>query len=575
MLSYTNPHRKKRNRLICLILIRGMLVPSVAWMIGATINGPIAQRNHAGVVRYSIGFFLLAAVTTSIFHFRQRYALELGELVAHDMRQELFQKLMGLPMSYFNKTKFGRIISRMTSDIESIRVAVQDVAFVVVVQSLQMTVCAVMMAWNNWKLFCVMLLFAPLIWMVNSRYRKEATHKLRLVQESWSRLTSTLAESVNGIRVTQAFVRHEINADFFRRLLDVHVENNIGAARASAVFIPILQMKSMLFLGLMALIGGYGVLQWTGSFHMQVGDLVTFFFLSNLFFDPIQILGNQYNAALTAMAGAERLFRLLDSKPEWSDLLDAMEIGPIRGDVIFENVDFGYEIGRNVLHDINFSVKQGQTVALVGHTGSGKTTIAALLQKFYLPDSGKIFIDGKNLLQIQSHSLHRQMGSVQQNNFLFGGTVLENIRFARPMATREEVLEVLHKLDCADLIMNLKDGIDTVVGEKSSSLSHGQRQLVCFARAMLADPRILVLDEATSAIDTVTENRLQKSLDVLLRGRTSFVVAHRLSTIRKADIVLVLDKGRIVERGNHETLLTLGGVYARLYAEFIGVASGS
>ena len=573
ILLYTNPHSIKRNRLMVLVVVRGFLIPAIAWMIGATIDGPIAHNDLPGIYRYAIGFFCLVFFTSSLFHFRQRYALELGENVAHDMRTQLFAKLMSMPMSYFNKTKFGRIISRMTSDIESVRVAVQDVAFVVMVQTLQMVICAILMAYHNWKLFSVMLLLAPLIWIVNDRYRKEATHKLRMVQESWSRLTSTLAESVNGIRVTQAFVRHEINADFFSRLLDVHAENNLGAARASAVFVPLLQMKSQLFLGSMALLGGYGALHWTGTLHMDVGDLVMFFFLANLFFDPIQVIGNQYNLALTAMAGAERFFRLTDLKPEWTDAPDARPIPRIDGTVAFENIQFEYETGRPVLSDISFSVKPGQTVALVGHTGSGKTTIAALIQKFYLPTGGKILIDGNDLHQITGDSLHKQTGSVQQNNYLFSGTVLDNIRFAHPSATREEVQDVINKLDCADMFQNLSSGIDTLVGEKSASLSHGQRQLVCFARAMLADPRILVLDEATSAIDTATEARLQTALEKLLQGRTSFVVAHRLSTIRKADLVLVLDHGRIVERGNHETLLAQNGLYAKLYEEFMGATT--
>jgi ATP-binding cassette subfamily B protein len=322
----------------------------------------------------------------------------------------------------------------------------------------------------------------------------------------------------------------------------------------------------------MALLGGYGALRWHGWLHMNVADLVMFFFLANLFFDPIQVIGNQYNQALTAMAGAERFFRMMDLEPEWKDSPTAQPLPYISGRVEFRAVNFEYEPGRRVLEDISFTVEPGQTVALVGHTGSGKTTIAGLLQKFYLPTSGSVLVDGHDLLNVTSGSLHEQMGSVQQNNFLFAGTVIDNIRLARPQATVEEVRAAVQSLDCLDLIEALSVGLDTHIGDKSSSLSLGQRQLVCFARALLANPRILVLDEATSAIDTVTETRLQKALEILLRGRTSFVVAHRLSTIRKADLVLVLDKGHIVERGNHESLLAAGGVYARLHAEFIGGA---
>jgi ABC-type multidrug transport system fused ATPase/permease subunit len=310
----------------------------------------------------------------------------------------------------------------------------------------------------------------------------------------------------------------------------------------------------------------------------------------------VQVIGNQYNQALSAMAGAERYFRLLDLEPEWKDALtakplpespvgtrstasllfqkngDAVECVPTRVTgcrVEFQDVRFEYKRGRPVLTDISFVAEPGQTVALVGHTGSGKTTLVALLQKLYLPTRGCVLVDGHDLLDVTSDSLHSQMGSVQQNNFLFAGSVSDNIRLARPRASEADVCATLRALGCLDLLGALPRGLETQVGEKSAALSLGQRQLICFARALLADPRIVVLDEATSAIDSVTEARLQRALEILLRGRTAFVVAHRLSTIRKADVVLVLDQGRIVERGTHATLLAAGGVYAQLHEEFI------
>jgi ATP-binding cassette subfamily B protein len=294
-----------------------------------------------------------------------------------------------------------------------------------------------------------------------------------------------------------------------------------------------------------------------------------FFFLANFFFDPVQVIGNQYNQALSAMAGAERYFRLIDAAPEWTDRPDARLLPPIEGRVEFQEVSFAYDPGRTVLAEVSFIVEPGQTVALVGHTGSGKTTIVSLLQKFYLPTVGRILVDGHNLLEITGDSLRGQMGSVQQNNFLFAGSVIDNIRFARRAASEAQVRATLKALDCLDLLEELPHGLQTQVGEKSASLSLGQRQLICFARALLADPRIVVLDEATSAIDTVTEARLQRALEALLHGRTSFVVAHRLSTIRKADLLLVMDAGRIIERGTHATLLARGGIYARLHDEFV------
>jgi ATP-binding cassette subfamily B protein len=273
------------------------------------------------------------------------------------------------------------------------------------------------------------------------------------------------------------------------------------------------------------------------------------------------------------MAGAERVFKVLDLPPEQHDAPDAVDLPAIEGHVEFSDVTFSYDPGRAVLHRLNFTARPGESIALVGHTGSGKTSILNLIAKFYLPDSGRILIDGRELGSIRSHSLRRQLGIVSQQNFLFSGTVRENIRFGRPEATDDQVREVVERLDCLDLLQALPQGLDTPVGQCGGNLSVGTRQLVCFARALLADPAILFLDEATASVDTLTEARIQRALAVLLAGRTSFVVAHRLSTIRHADQVLVLDGGRIVERGRHRQLLTQGGVYAGLYRRFLATAA--
>jgi ATP-binding cassette subfamily B protein len=385
-----------------------------------------------------------------------------------------------------------------------------------------------------------------------------------MIQESFSRVTSTLAESINGIRVTQAFVRERTNAGLFGELMDWHGNNVIKAVRVEGMLMPLLELNSQTFIAALLLVGGYRVL----NHDMPAGDLIRFFFLANIFFSPIQILGNQYNQALTAMAGAERVFGLLDRPPEWQDAPDAQPLPPIRGEVELRGVTFGYDAERMVLHKINLLAVPGQTVALVGRTGSGKTSIINLIARFYLPQEGKVLIDGHDTRQITGDSLHHQMGLVLQQNFLFTGTILDNIRVGQPQASDEDVIAAVKALDCLDLLESLPEGLNTQVGERGAQLSLGQRQLVCFARAMLADPRILILDEATSSVDTLTEIRIQQALKNLLAGRTSFVVAHRLSTIRSADQILVLDNGYIIQRGTHAELLAQGGEYALLVEQF-------
>ncbi|MBS0260958.1 MAG: ABC transporter ATP-binding protein [Planctomycetes bacterium] len=565
LLTFMRPFAAKRNWLLVSVVVRAIQLPCVAWVIGAVINGPIAHRAPlADILAGAAGFFILALATQVNFHFRQRLALELGESVVHDLQQQIFTHIQRMPMSYFNRTKIGRIISRVTSDCEAMRIGVQDVLFVTIVGLGQMIVSALFMLYFDVAMFSVVCLMTPVIWGLNRYFRKRLSRAYRDIQESFSRVTATLAESVNGIRVTKGFVREALNGVLFGDLVRDHARYNMKAARRAGVFLPLLESSSQLFIAALLLVGGYRVMQS----QMAPGDLIQFFFLANIFFSPIQHLGQQYNQALTAMAGAERVFALLDSPPDWQDAADAVALPPLRGQVEFQQVSFGYSADVPVLHEIDFTVQPGQTIALVGHTGSGKTSIINLIARFYLPTAGSVLVDGYETREITGDSLHHQLGIVLQHNFLFTGTVLENIRVGRPSASDAEVLDAARRLDCYELFADLPQGFQTPVGERGSRLSLGQRQLVCFARALLADPRILILDEATSSVDTLTELRIQQALSTLLQGRTSFVVAHRLSTIRHADLVLVLDHGQIVERGQHAELLAAGGVYAQLCRRF-------
>ncbi|XXT20300.1 ABC transporter ATP-binding protein [Sorangium sp. So ce429] len=563
LLGFTRPYARKRNVLFVLVVVRSIQLPLLAWGVGAIISGPVARRDVRATLLSVLGFALFALVTEIVFHFRSRLALELGEAVVFDLRDRLQRHLLGMPMSFFVKTKVGRLIGRMTSDIDAIRVAVQDVVFVSTVQIGTMAVAMGLMAFSHFPLFLVVVAMVPVFWGLIVYFHRRLGAAYQRAQESFSRVTATLAESVTGVRVTQGFVRQDINGGLFRALIFDHSRYNMDAARHSAVFLPLLEFNGQLFLAVLVVIGGHQAL--SGAIELRV--LVEFFFLANLLFNPIPVLGNQYNQALTAMAGAERLFRLLDREPDWPDESAFPALPPVRGRVVFHGVHFAYEPGKPVLHGIDLVAEPGEMIALVGHTGSGKTSILNLLAKLYLPTAGAITIDGHDLAKTSSASLRAQLGLVLQSNFLFSGTVLDNVRLGNPAATDAEIRGAARSLDVLDVLDALPDGLSTEVGERGTGLSLGQRQIVCFLRAMVAHPRIVLLDEATSSVDALTEARLQAALGRLLRGRTSFVVAHRLSTIRHADRVIVLDHGRVVEQGTHAELLARGGAFAALHRE--------
>jgi len=501
--------------------------------------------------------------------YRQLWGLQLGELVIHDLRDSVFRHLQKMPMSYYAKTKTGRVIGRITSDCDAVRVGVQDVMFVTMVQAGQMIVAAILMGFYDLPLLMVVFAMSPFAWWIGRVMRIRLSVSYRRVQESFSRVTATLAESVSLIRVTQAFAREEVNAASFRALTVDHAEYNMVSAREGGILMPLLELTSQLALALVLFVGGYRAI--VANDPMPVGDLIQFWFLASLFFSPIQAIGTQYNQALTAMAGAERVFGLLDQEPSWTDLPDAVDLHvPVRGRVEVRDVSFAYEADRPVLKNVSLIAEPGQMVALVGETGSGKSTLASLIARYYLPDFGQVLIDDQDIRGATSQSIAMAVSVVPQQNFLFSGTVLDNIVAGRAGAGIDDAMKALRDLGCERLAYDLPQGLQTETGSRGSRVSLGQRQLICFARALVVNPRILVLDEATSAVDTMTELRIQRALNRLLHGRTSVVIAHRLSTIQAADQILVMSAGEIIERGRHDDLIALGRHYATLHDRFVG-----
>jgi ATP-binding cassette subfamily B protein len=565
--GYTRPYARLRNTLSVVVILRAIQLPFVTWAMARVLSGPIANRDAAGTAVGIVAFLAITGLTELCFVYRYRLALRLGEAVVHDLRQDIYAHLLRMPMSFFARAPVGSLVARVTSDIEVVRIGVQDVAFVSMVTVGSALISAGLMIYYDWRLFLVVSIMVPGVWMLIRRLRGRLGQAHREQQESFSRVTALLAEDVAGIREIQSFAREQASAGRFAALVQDHARYNMGAARHGAIIQPFLEWNGQLFVSLVLVIGGYQAL--VGD--VPLAALIQFVFLANGLFGLIPHLGQQYNQALAAMAGAERVFALLDTRPDWEDAPGAAAVERVEGRVDLDGVGFAYAPDRPVLGGIDLTVGAGRTVALVGATGSGKSTLASLVAKLYLPTAGRVSVDGRDLATVTGPSLRRQIACVTQENFLYAGTVADNIRIGRPGASDADIRAAAQALDVEAIIDALPGGFDAQVGEGGTRLSLGQRQVVCFVRALLADPRILILDEATSSVDVVTETRMQAALARLRAGRTSFVIAHRLATVRHADEIVVLDHGRIVERGTHASLLAANGVYARTFRRAAGV----
>ena len=497
----------------------------------------------------------------------------LAERVVFDLRHDIFTHVQRLDVAFFDRTKLGRILSRGTSDINAVRQAVAQIIPRTVIHGLEIVITFVAMFTFDWVLAAVILTLGPVLYALNSAFRKRMGEAYRRVQESFSRITANIAETVSGIRVTQAFARDRDNSSMFDGLLEDHRRHNMFAAKQHGMYIPLFDLASQTTAVVVITVGAWRVSQGA----MSISDLLGFLFFSGLFFGSVIVIAELYNTTLQAMAGGERIFSLLDTKPTVTDAQDAEDL-PARDDdggarVEFRGVSFAYNRDVQVLSDVSFTAEPGATVALVGHTGAGKTTVVNLLARFYDRTAGELLIDGRPIERVRLASLQAQLGLVLQDNILFAGSVLDNIRFGAPHVSDDDAREVARGLDCLDILEALPRGLHTDVGERGAALSLGQRQLVCFCRAMIANPRLLILDEATSAVDTHTEHNVQTALERLMLGRTCIVVAHRLSTIRNADLILVLHRGQVVERGTHEQLLTRSGRYRDLYDQFVRLST--
>ena len=563
LIAFTRPYMWRLILSALLMLIASAASVAGPYFVKIAIDSGLNAGN-AVILRYTILAYLAVSVVQWVgTYYRVNIMAWVGQSIIYDLRKKLFTHLQELSLGFYSRYSVGRVITRTINDVETLRDFLTWAVLAIARDVFTLALIILVMLDMNVRLALLTFSVLPIMVLIIILFRRASRAAYRKVRAAISWVNSVLAENVNGVRVVQAFSRQKQNYEHFRDYVNrYHLGRAIATARISSVFSPSVDVLGAIATGLVVWLGGAAVLGET----ITAGVLVAFILYIDRFFDPIRDLSRRYDTLQSTMIGWERIMGLLDTQVEVQDAPQAGELPVIQGEVTFEHVSFHYsDDPAPILTDIDLHIRPGETVALVGETGAGKTTMVKLLSRFHDPTEGCILVDGHDLCSVTQASLRRQMGVVLQDPFLFNGTVAENIRFGRLAATDAEVEAAAQAVGAHDFIVNLRKGYETSVEEGGVMLSVGQRQLLSFARALLADPRILILDEATSSVDTQTEQIIQKALARLLKGRTSFVIAHRLSTITNADRIVVIHDGRIIEQGAHTELLAKQGMYYELY----------
>ncbi len=565
--AYLRPQRKLLLLALFLEIVWVCSMLLEVHLVSLAVDGPLASGDVTGMwwmAAWLVGNIALRVVLTIL---ELGCSTKAGTQIIHAIRQDVFDHVQRLSMRYFDRTKQGRIISRADRDVETLEHLIMWGPIILVSLGFSMVLGFTMIFVQNPRLAAWFVPAIPVVWFTTQLFQKLGFPPYRRQREAHSGISSHVAETITGVRVVKAFGAEARELSRLEAMQRTYRQAVLAGARIAGAYIPTLSITFQAVLIAIFVLGGRQVLDG----DLRIGELLEFVLLLGFVLGPVQGLGGLYNESLIAGAAAERIFLLLDTEPEVLDRADAVDPGRLRAEVEFDNVSFSYDpdgkAGRQ-LRNVSFRVPAGSTVALVGPTGAGKSSIANLVARFYEAQEGVVRIDGHDVRDLKLAALHRQMGIVLQESFLFAGTVLENLRFVAPDLTEEQALTAFEELGCEDVLAGFADGLLTEVGERGANLSEGERQIVCFVRALAGNPAILILDEATSAVDTHTEILILRALHRLSHHQTTFVIAHRLSTIRDADVILVVGVGRIVESGTHDELLERGGAYANLYAEY-------